>query len=240
MTQCSDPDQATSLAPVDEVGQSRRIHGTVVRRAREGDEDQIARLANMAGGDTLSFILKGIDPTADTLQIYRAMISETSGIFALRNCLIAERDGRVGGVANAFPGRMIASELQNIRLTEREEFLRPRTALNDPYSYLLNNIAVAPEHRRRGVGSLLLEAVILEARQNGLPCVTLHVWADNAHAIAFYRRFGFQIGGRAMIPWHRDLPHVGGSLLLRLDLQAGKSVHQHHTNHAHGDETDIR
>ena len=121
---------------------------------------------------------------------------------------------------------MIESQLEDVRLTEREEFLRMRLELNDPRSYLLNNIAVAPEHRRLGIGSLLLEAAIAKARQKALSCVTLHVGADNSDATAFYRSFGFRIARHVAIPWHRDLPHVGGSLFLRLGLPTLESARQ--------------
>lgn len=191
--------------------------GITIRRGVEGDEEQIAELLSMASGDMLSFILKGIDPSAAALQIYQEMISEKSGIFSLQNCIVAERGGRSVAVANAFPARMIESHLENVRLTEREEFLRYRIEHNDPSSFLLNNIAVAPEHRRLGIGRLLLEAVMTAAKQQSLSCVTLHVWADNLDATAFYRSFGFRLKRHIEIPWHCDLPHVGGSLFLQLD-----------------------
>ena len=63
----------------------------LIRRAEESDKEQIAELANMADGDTISFIVKGNDPTADTLRIYCEMISEASNILSLRNCFVAER-----------------------------------------------------------------------------------------------------------------------------------------------------
>lgn len=200
--------------------------GIRIRKAAEGDDEEIAELLAMASGDMLSFILKGVDPTVDALRIYREMISEASGIFSLQNCLVAEYGRHILGVANAFPAQMIESQLEDARMTEREEFLRMRNELNDPRSYLLNNIAVAPEHRRVGIGSLLLKAVIAEARQKTFSCVTLHVWADNLDATAFYRKFDFRIERRVAIPWHEDLRHVGGSLFLQLSLPAREDVGQ--------------
>lgn len=105
------------------------------------------------------------------------------------------------------------------RLTEREEFLRPRTELNDWSSYFLNNISVSIQFRRRGVVSMLLTAVVEEARSRNFPSVTLHVWADQGNARAFYRKASFRQDGWAPIPWHIDLPHEGGSLLLKLRLR---------------------
>jgi len=78
---------------------------------------------------------------------------------------------------------------------------------------------VNPAWRRKGVGVRLVEAVIAEAKRQGFRSVTLHVWADNTRAIAFYRVLGFRSVRRANIPWHPELPHVGGSLLFRLNLR---------------------
>ena len=52
---------------------------------------------------------------------------------------------------------------------------------------------VAPELRGRGVGDLLLAALLDHARsQSELLIVELTVMADNRHALSLYRRFGFQ------------------------------------------------
>ncbi len=189
-----------------------------VRRASERDSREIAKLANLAGGDTLSFLLQGLNPWADTLRVYRDMIAAPTGMFSHRNCLVAISRGQIVGTANAFPADLIKSEIEGVRLTDRDKLLQPRTDLNDPESYLLNNIAVSRAYRRRGVGSCLLAAVIDEARRNSFPSVTLHVWEDNSDALAFYQSFGFREAGRAEISPHPDLPHTGGSLLLRLSI----------------------
>lgn len=55
---------------------------------------------------------------------------------------------------------------------------------------------VAPEHRRRGVGSALLAHAIAEARaQRGVEQLVLTVTASNASARALYARHGFRSFG---------------------------------------------
>lgn len=58
------------------------------------------------------------------------------------------------------------------------------------------NIAVAPAHRRRGVGRLLLECVVSLCRRRGVPLLWLRVRASNLGARRFYRRLGFRERGR--------------------------------------------
>ena len=59
----------------------------------------------------------------------------------------------------------------------------------------LDNIAVAPEHRRQGVGDALLSTLIGFGRDN-LSTLTLEVRASNAPAAALYEKHGFTAVGR--------------------------------------------
>jgi ribosomal-protein-alanine N-acetyltransferase len=57
----------------------------------------------------------------------------------------------------------------------------------------LMNIAVAPERRRSGVASRLLDRLLGEAK--GVLPLTLEVRVSNHQAIAMYERFGFRSAG---------------------------------------------
>ncbi|MGO4711983.1 GNAT family N-acetyltransferase [Bradyrhizobium sp. 2TAF24] len=205
------PTRPGAAAAADLAG-SRRC---VIRRGTIDDARAIAKLAGLAGGDTFTFLLRELDPTADPLRISRDLIAAPTGTMSHRHALVAVSRGQIVGMASAFPARLIQEEAGRAPPTEREALLRPRTELCDPGSYFLNDIAVARGHRRSGIGEALLGAVIDDARRQSFPSVTLHVWADNAGAIALYRRAGFEEVGRAEIPWHPELRHAGGSLLFR-------------------------
>ena len=56
----------------------------------------------------------------------------------------------------------------------------------------IDNVAVDPDFRRRGVASALLEALIGEAGRRKLRFLSLEVRAGNAGAIALYASFGFE------------------------------------------------
>ncbi|MCL8025130.1 GNAT family N-acetyltransferase [Nocardioides bruguierae] len=55
----------------------------------------------------------------------------------------------------------------------------------------LQRISVLPEHRRTGLASALLDAVVALAREGGCDRVLLEVREDNDGARAFYARHGF-------------------------------------------------
>jgi ribosomal protein S18 acetylase RimI-like enzyme len=57
-------------------------------------------------------------------------------------------------------------------------------------------IGITAPHRSRGIGKALLQATIESAVARGISRIELLVRADNEHAIALYRRFGFELEGR--------------------------------------------
>ena len=55
---------------------------------------------------------------------------------------------------------------------------------------------VHPEHRRHGVGGMLLSRLIADLTNEGAREISLEVDVTNAGAIAFYERFGFRTVAR--------------------------------------------
>ena len=54
------------------------------------------------------------------------------------------------------------------------------------------NMAVLPEHRRRGLGKILVHHVLQEARKQGVLSLSLEVRRSNHAALELYKSFGFQ------------------------------------------------
>lgn len=59
----------------------------------------------------------------------------------------------------------------------------------------INNLAVGPQWRRRGIAAALLEAALERARARGARCAFLEVRVSNLAAQALYRRHGFEPAG---------------------------------------------
>jgi ribosomal-protein-alanine acetyltransferase len=76
------------------------------------------------------------------------------------------------------------------------------------------DLAVATSHRRHGVGTVLLQALLEQVRTRGAGAVTLEVRRSNDAALALYRRVGFAVEGErpryypdgedALLMWRRD------------------------------------
>jgi ribosomal protein S18 acetylase RimI-like enzyme len=56
----------------------------------------------------------------------------------------------------------------------------------------LEALAVSPHARRSGIGSLLIEATIAEARRRGARKLGLRALSTNVHAIRLYENHGFR------------------------------------------------
>ena len=58
------------------------------------------------------------------------------------------------------------------------------------------NIAVHPEHRRKGIAEALIAALTEALRSGGIQSLMLEVRASNAPAISLYEKLGFAMAGR--------------------------------------------
>ncbi|GAA1009196.1 ribosomal-protein-alanine acetyltransferase [Acrocarpospora pleiomorpha] len=85
-----------------------------------------------------------------------------------RHYLVAEVDGRIVGYA----GLAVAADQADVQ-----------------------TIAVYAEHRRAGIGSQLLTALLAEATRRGATKIFLEVRADNPPAQTMYTTFGFEAYG---------------------------------------------
>ena len=84
-----------------------------------------------------------------------------------------------------------------------------------PYECQILNLAVLPEHRRKGAAKALLTAVEMICAQAGIEDVTLEVRVSNAGAIALYESCGYATEGvrknyyenseDALIMWKRGI-----------------------------------
>jgi [ribosomal protein S18]-alanine N-acetyltransferase len=93
-----------------------------------------------------------------------AFWSELAGIPESRFYLVAQ----IGGALVGYAGLLTAGTTADVQ-----------------------TIAVAERSQRDGVGALLLEALVAEARRRGCEALLLEVRAANEPALALYRKFGF-------------------------------------------------
>ncbi len=79
-------------------------------------------------------------------------------------------------------------------------------------------MAVAAEHRGRGVGGALLDAAVAWCRATGLSKISCQAWPHNGAAVALYRSRGFLIEGRLRRHWRRRNGQLWDSIVMGLVL----------------------
>ena len=163
-----------------------------IRPARKADRRAIAELFLIASDGLAAYIWEqSAEPGESLLDTGARRYGQDEGNWSYHNCLIAEVDGQVAGMAHAFAiARPSGPE------SRADPVLRPYAELEDPGSYYLSAIALHPAYRGRGFGRRLLEAVLAEAGARGLPRVSLICFEQNVVAIALYDSLGFVEGGR--------------------------------------------
>lgn len=81
-------------------------------------------------------------------------------------------------------------------------------------SLYLDQISVHPGHGRKGIGAVLVERVVAEAKLRKLRCVTLSTFRDLAWNGPFYRRLGFrEIARSKLADWMLELETVQAASL---------------------------
>lgn len=90
-----------------------------------------------------------------------------------------------------------ALEASGTELWVGEEIDRPAGLITiDPQSGLIDQLVVGMDHQGHGLATLLIEA----AQQRTTVTLNLSVNADNARAVAFYKREGFAVTGSGTNP----------------------------------------
>jgi ribosomal protein S18 acetylase RimI-like enzyme len=84
-------------------------------------------------------------------------------------------------------------------------------------TYLIANVAVHPDYRRKGIGKALTQAAVDHARRHGSQTARLQVREDNPGALRLYQDLGFvEVARRSTWLNHPDAPalqqeaHAGG------------------------------
>jgi ribosomal protein S18 acetylase RimI-like enzyme len=186
--------------------------GIVFRAALPADAYALAELSIMAGDGMYEFLLEEMAPREMMAGLMARSMKDDKAGFGWRHCFVADAKGVVGMI-NAYPAAWLREEEQDNLPADRVRILDPIDQAQDWESFLINGVAVRPQHRRQGVGKQLMEWAMEQAKAGGFPRVSANVWADNLAARALFEKHGFRLQTAIEVPEHAGFSHVGGSLL---------------------------
>jgi RimJ/RimL family protein N-acetyltransferase len=163
----------------------------IVRRAEPGDAEGLKALGDAVGSEPEGWLVttNGWRDAADERRYLRAIRR-----YANAAVFVAEDDGHIVG---------------------RLSIARDQHPASRHVADL--GLMVAASHRRRGIGTALLDAAVHWARGSGVHKLELHVFPWNEGAIALYERFGFEREGYRKAHYRRASEYVDAVLMaLRL------------------------
>ena len=181
-----------------------------IRPGKREDSATIAQLFLISSDGLAEYIWSKIaEPDETALEAGARRYAREGVAFSYQNCVLAEVDGTVVGMAHSFPmDADLAAEPQT------DPVLRPYAELEDYGSLYLSGIALFAEHRRRGIGTRLMASVDDRARTLGRPRVSLICFERNEGAMRLYRRLNFEeLARRAVVP-HPLLHYSDGDAVL--------------------------
>src|ERR1700734_4139817 len=193
--------------------------GIIFRPSSPADAYALAELSILAGDSMYEFLLEEMAPREMLAGLIARSMKQDAGGFSFRHCFVADDKGVIGMI-NAFPAAWLRDEERDILPQDRVQILDPIDQAQDWESFLVNSVAVRPQHRRQGIGTRLLEMAIEQARAGGFARLTANVWAHNFAACAVFEKGGFGVQTRVEVQPHPGLAHIGGSLLMARQIEA--------------------
>lgn len=148
---------------------------TIEMRIRKAEERDLERVMEI---ERRSF------PTPWPAGLLRGYLGE-------EGFMVGEEEGEVVGYI--LTGLRTPSFFSRLERRTRLLFRREREDDPDLHTGHVMNLAVDPAHRRRGLGTELLQAGLAYLKDIGAEQVELEVRTGNREAIQLYRKFGFSI-----------------------------------------------
>lgn len=158
-----------------------------VRKAEPGDAAQLVSLAEAVGREEERWIL-----SSDTWRTIADERRYVKSVFRHPDAavFVAEEDGRLLGrmslARDTHPASRHVADL---------------------------GLMVAAGHRRRGIGTVLLDAAVAWARVSGVSKLELHVFPWNEPALRLYESFGFEREGLRKRHYEREGEYVDAILM---------------------------
>ncbi|MCB1497085.1 MAG: GNAT family N-acetyltransferase [Bauldia sp.] len=173
-----------------------------IRPATLRDATHLAALVDIAGeGLATYFWGQMADVGQSPFEVGRIRARRDQGAFTWRNAHVAEIGGEVAG---ALVGYRIADDAADEDLSETSEIVRPLAELEAlaPGRWYVNVLAVFPEFRGNGLGTLLLRKADEVGRRDAPAGMAIIVASENQGALRLYEKVGYRtIARRAVFPY---------------------------------------
>ncbi|NCD22019.1 MAG: GNAT family N-acetyltransferase [Spartobacteria bacterium] len=184
--------------------------------ATPDDVDILARHIRETSEGIVEQLLDNLFPDLTADDFLAMVLRESDTHFHTDNIALVKHQDTLIGLLFAYPASQhgIPEIMDRFLPPSRLDPVRAILTTSVPETIYINTIWTHPDWRGTGVADLLMEHARLLSEERGLRGLSLHVWRDNARALAFYARHGFR--EHQMIPAQAPLcaRHPQGSFIL--------------------------
>lgn len=175
----------------------------IVRKARPDDTGPIAELIYSSGMDVYDYLYGD-----QAIEYLRYEFASGQGLAGYRNVTVAVDDNEeVVGTGCFFDAKhypeLIEGGMKNLPAFFGDEQVKPvlmrllntRSVMKPPREgeVYLSNFGVSPSVRSQGIGSLMINTVLEQARADGFSVFGLDVSSENPRGQALYERLGLKV-----------------------------------------------
>ncbi len=171
-----------------------------IRSASKRDKEDFARLLIMSAQYFPQLFGKNIEQTLQKLFVL------PKNLFSYEHVTIAEADGHTAAMAlgygykekkkeNLHTGYLLFCYHWGAMISKLPTFLSFNSSVGQlaKEQFYLSNIAVYPKYRGRGIGKILMQKALEQAKKQGYNTMVLDVEKYNNPAISLYKKLGFEI-----------------------------------------------
>ncbi|MCR5814454.1 MAG: GNAT family N-acetyltransferase [Desulfovibrio sp.] len=172
---------------------------------RQGTPDDAAFLAHCVrevSGGVVDVLLKGLLPGIDSEQLLSMVLRDTSQHYSHKNCVLGFLGQNCVGLLFAYPAseQSIPPLMRAMLPKNRLEPLMDILTAQVPESLYINTFWVESALRGSGLADSLMDYAKALSETLGLKGVSLFAFRNNARALAFYARHGFQRQREVSVP----------------------------------------
>lgn len=188
--------------------------GYALRPARKEDCRRIAELYRLSSDGVADYIWSQLaEPGEDIIDVGRRRYEREGIPFGYQNCKLVEFQGHTVAMMVAFPMEIDPDYV------ETDPVLVPYSVLEEDQSYYICGMAVELPHRRKGIGSMLLNEAEQDCREAGLEKLSLIVLEQKADVRRLYERAGYIEKQRHAIVPHPLIKYTGDAILMVKHLE---------------------
>lgn len=176
----------------------------VLRNAKKEDAAGVLPLMMDAIG-SIAYSLTGEDSPQEAMAVLEEFYCREGNRLSYENVTVLEKEGRVAAFMLAYHGSR-AEALDRPLKARLEARGKPSAAIvceAGQDEFYLDSLAVHPDFRGQGLGTLLLEEFGRQAAEEGWRRLSLLVEEHNGGARKLYERLGYRPEDALMVAGHR-------------------------------------